>query len=59
MGYALLGYLVEYISKMPFDQYCKKHLFDPIGNGLNPLALDQMECFDNVRVPGRKEIQRA
>ncbi|WP_234606817.1 serine hydrolase domain-containing protein [Dyadobacter chenwenxiniae] len=31
MGYALLGYLVERISKMPFDKYCKTHLFDPLG----------------------------
>jgi CubicO group peptidase (beta-lactamase class C family) len=30
MGYALLGYLVERISKMPFDKYCQRHLFAPV-----------------------------
>ncbi|MCF0074222.1 beta-lactamase family protein [Dyadobacter sp. CY261] len=30
MGYALLGYLVERITKMPFDQYCKARLFEPL-----------------------------
>lgn len=31
VGYALLGYLVERISKMPFDKYCETHLFKPLG----------------------------
>ncbi|WP_420153630.1 serine hydrolase domain-containing protein [Siphonobacter sp.] len=31
MGYAILGYLVEKISKMPFDAYCQKNLFAPLG----------------------------
>jgi CubicO group peptidase (beta-lactamase class C family) len=31
VGYALLGYLVENISKMPFDGYCNQFLFEPIG----------------------------
>ncbi|KAA6438745.1 serine hydrolase [Dyadobacter flavalbus] len=31
MGYALLGYLVERISKMPFDQYCQRKIFAPLG----------------------------
>lgn len=31
VGYALLGYLVERISKMPFDRYCETHLFKPLG----------------------------
>lgn len=31
MGYALLGYLVEKISRMPFDEYCQKNLFAPLG----------------------------
>ena len=30
LGYTLLGYLVECISKEPFDQYCKKHIFEPL-----------------------------
>jgi CubicO group peptidase (beta-lactamase class C family) len=31
MGFALLGYLVERIARMPFDLYCTTHLFDPLG----------------------------
>jgi CubicO group peptidase (beta-lactamase class C family) len=30
IGFALLGYLVERVAKMPFDQYCKIHLFGPL-----------------------------
>jgi len=30
-GLDVLGYLVEIISGMPFDQYLKKHLFEPLG----------------------------
>jgi CubicO group peptidase (beta-lactamase class C family) len=29
-GYALLGYLVERISGMPFAQYCKQNIFQPL-----------------------------
>jgi len=30
MGYALIGYLVEAVAKMPFDQYCKAKIFAPL-----------------------------
>lgn len=30
MGFALIGYLVEVIAKMPFDQYCKAMIFAPL-----------------------------
>jgi len=30
IGIALVGYLIERISGVPFDQYCKKHLFEPL-----------------------------
>jgi CubicO group peptidase (beta-lactamase class C family) len=30
-GFTLLGYLVEVISGVPFDQYCKKEVFAPLG----------------------------
>ncbi|WP_374754553.1 serine hydrolase [Dyadobacter fermentans] len=30
IGFALLGYLVDRISKTPFDQYCKANLFTPL-----------------------------
>jgi CubicO group peptidase (beta-lactamase class C family) len=31
MGIVLAGYLVEVISGVPFDQYCRDHLFAPLG----------------------------
>ncbi len=29
-GFSLAGYLVEQISQVPFDQYCKKRIFEPL-----------------------------
>ncbi len=29
-GYDVLGYFIEIISKMPFDVYLKKHIFEPL-----------------------------
>jgi CubicO group peptidase (beta-lactamase class C family) len=31
VGYGLLGYLVEILSGMDFSEYCKKHIFIPLG----------------------------
>lgn len=30
-GLDVLGYLIEIVSGMPFDQYLKTHIFDPLG----------------------------
>jgi CubicO group peptidase (beta-lactamase class C family) len=30
-GYALVGYIVEQVSGMPFEQYVEQHLFQPLG----------------------------
>jgi CubicO group peptidase (beta-lactamase class C family) len=30
-GLDVLGYFIEVISGMPFDQYLRKHIFDPLG----------------------------
>ncbi len=30
-GLDVLGYFIEIVSGMPFDQYLKKHLFEPLG----------------------------
>lgn len=32
-GFGLVGLLVEQISGMPFDQYCKTAIFEPLGMG--------------------------
>ena len=31
IGYSLIGYLVERIARQDFSQYCKQHIFDPLG----------------------------
>jgi len=31
IGYAVLGYLVELISDQPFEEYCREHIFEPLG----------------------------
>lgn len=31
VGFGLLGHLVETIAKTPFGDYCKSHIFDPLG----------------------------
>jgi CubicO group peptidase (beta-lactamase class C family) len=33
IGFALLGYLVESISGIPFDSYTRQHIFQPLGMG--------------------------
>lgn len=30
VGYSIIGYLVELISGKQFNQYCKKHIFEPL-----------------------------
>jgi len=30
-GLDVMGYLIEVVSGMPFDQYLKKHIFEPLG----------------------------
>ncbi|MDQ0176427.1 serine hydrolase domain-containing protein [Bacillus chungangensis] len=31
VGYGLLGYIVEQISQLPFDQYTQQNIFEPLG----------------------------
>ncbi|MBC5638802.1 beta-lactamase family protein [Ornithinibacillus sp. BX22] len=31
VGYGLLGYIVEQISQLPFDQYSQQYIFNPLG----------------------------
>ncbi len=37
-GFALLGYLVESISGIPFDIYTRQHIFEPLGMDVNGMA---------------------
>ncbi|MFP4500901.1 MAG: serine hydrolase domain-containing protein [Candidatus Hydrogenedentota bacterium] len=31
VGYALAGYLVQVVSGTPFNEYCREHIFEPLG----------------------------
>ena len=31
LGYSILGLVVERVSGMPYDEYCKKNIFEPLG----------------------------
>lgn len=31
LGYAILGLVVEKVSDMPYEEYCQKNLFEPLG----------------------------
>lgn len=50
VGSALYGYLVENISKMSFDQYCKINIFEPLGLNRSSWFLEGM-VIDNIAVP--------
>jgi len=50
IGFALLGYLVERIAKMPFDQYCKIHLFGPLKMQTTSWFLEPFQA-DRLAVP--------
>jgi CubicO group peptidase (beta-lactamase class C family) len=40
-GYALLAYLVEVVSRVPFGQYCRENIFIPLG--MSNTSLDATE----------------
>ena len=54
IGFAMIGYLVEVVSGMPFDQFCENELFEPLGmtstswflEGLDPLTIATPYAFD-------------
>ncbi|MDR6806913.1 CubicO group peptidase (beta-lactamase class C family) [Dyadobacter sp. BE34] len=50
MGFALLGYLVQRIAKMPFDQYCKMHVFSPLAMRSTSWFLEPLQS-DRLAVP--------
>lgn len=47
---ALLGYLVEHISGMPFDQFCRAQIFDPLGMTEASFHLAPLD-LDNIAMP--------
>jgi CubicO group peptidase (beta-lactamase class C family) len=50
LGFALLGYIVERVSNQPFDEYCKEHIFLPLGMEQTEMRLKNVP-FSELAVP--------
>jgi len=61
VGFGLLGYLVEAISGAPFNEYCKNHLFQPLGMNATGWFLKEVDAANHAipyaYIP-RKQAQR-
>lgn len=55
LGFALVGYLVERISQIPFDTYCKNHIFTPLGMSKTEWRLSQTPIAE-LAVPYSPDI---
>ena len=56
-SYDVLGYFIELISKMPFDEYLRKHIFDPLEMDDTWFYLPQAKAHRLVTVQTKKEDQ--
>jgi len=50
LGYDLLGYIVEQVSAIPFEDYCNQYIFEPLhmhntSLRLNEIKFDQLTTF--------------
>lgn len=54
-GLDVLGYLIEVVSGMPFDQFLKTRLFDPLGMNDTRFYLSEAQAPRLVTVQTRKE----
>jgi len=50
IGYSIIGYLVQLISEQQFDQYCKEHIFTPLGMYNTSYRLKDLD-ISNIAVP--------
>ncbi len=58
LGFALVGYLVERISKTPFDIYCKNNIFNPLGMGKTEWRLSNTPISE-LAIPYSSDITNA
>ncbi len=60
-GLDVLGYFIEVMSGMPFDQFLKKHLFDPLGMNDTWFYLPQEKAYRlvSIQVPDGKGSWKA
>jgi CubicO group peptidase (beta-lactamase class C family) len=50
-GYVLLGYIIEQCARMPYEQYLKEHIFDPLGMDRTFFEKELVEKEQDVAVP--------
>lgn len=55
IGYALAGYIVEVVSGIPFDQYCRQNIFTPLGMNDSHWFLRDTE-LDRLAMPYRYDV---
>ena len=48
IGFGLLGLIVERIAKEPFNEYCKKHIFDPLGMHHTGWLLSEVNTTNHI-----------
>ena len=51
IGAALIGYLVEVISSMPFNEYCNENIFEPLGMGNTAWFLHEVDDLEQLAIP--------
>lgn len=57
VGFGVIGYLVERLSGIPFDQYCREHIFIPLGMFNTSFRLADVDV-DNLAIPYRFSFGR-
>ncbi|KPM46759.1 serine hydrolase domain-containing protein [Jiulongibacter sediminis] len=58
LGSALLGYLVQRITQMPFDEYCKQHIFEVLSMSKTEWRLAKTP-LNELAIPYSSETNRA
>lgn len=48
IGFGLLGLIVESVSREPFNEYCKKHIFDPLGMNNTGWLLSEVNTSNHI-----------
>lgn len=49
VGFGLLGYLVEQISGMPFNEYCRIHIQEPLGMEQSGWFIHEIDSSKHIR----------
>jgi len=57
VGFGLLGYLVERISGMPFNEYCRKYIQEPVGMTNSGWLIEEINCNNHITPYEFKEDQ--